>query len=223
MTALCVTPIKGTVMRTIKLDVCGNPVSGASGSVVASNGFISIKADPQYEDGTEFTQKLANGSLCVNQKDQGQLKRVALDNLFCVMDPDQIVQLTGSRENLNGVTGTGVFFNDSMISAQTSLEIWQQVAGRNACNAFGQQQYVYWCFPYLVNAQIKAFTVENANLQFEITAETRGVGALFGALPTVLPPNGYLSPNVFNIGEHYAYNVTTVAPPAATCGAVVLV
>lgn len=148
MTTTIVSAIKGTMMRTIKLDVCGNPVSGGSGVLVAEPGFISVKPSPVYEDGTEFTQKLASGALCVNQKDQGQLKRVQLDILLCVLNPDLIVQLTGARENFTGgATGSGAFFGDGLLATHTSLELWQQVAGRNAC-VNGVQQYplVPQCF-----------------------------------------------------------------------------
>jgi hypothetical protein len=223
MSSICVSAIKGTVMRTIKLDTCGNPVTGAASSVVVEQGFISIKPSPQYEDGTEFTQKLANGLLCVNQKDAGQLKRVALDILMCVLDPDQIVQLTGARLNTSGgVTGTGAFFNEQVINAHTSLEVWQLVSGRNACSVNGLQQYVYWAFPNVTNVQVKDWTVENATLNFGMSGETQGAGPLWAALPTVLPPSGYLGGSAFVAGDHYGYNVTTVAPPAAGCGAVLL-
>jgi hypothetical protein len=222
MSSLVVSAIKGLVMRTIKLDICGNPVTGASSSLVTEPGFISIKPSPQYEDGTEFTQKLANGLLCVNQKDQGQLKRVSLDTLLCVLNPDLIVQLTGARLNVSGgATGTGAFFNDSVISTHTSLEVWQQVSGRNAC-INGLQQYVYWAFPHTVNWQIKDWTLENATLNFELQGETQGAATTWGNLPTVLPPSGYLVGSSFQVGDHFGYNVTTVAPPANTNGAILL-
>lgn len=223
MTALCVTPIKGTTMRVMGLNTCGGAVTGAASAVIVEAGFISAKPSPQYEEGTEFTQKTANGILCVNQKDPGQLKRVMLDTLWCIMDPDLIVVMTGSRLITSGATtGTGAFFNDSVISPHFSLEIWQQVAGRNACNAAGLQQYVYWAFPHVNNAQVGDWTVENAALQFNLKAETLAVGTPWGGFPTASPPSLYLSGGAFVAGEHYAYNVSTNAPPAAGCGAVTI-
>lgn len=223
MSALVVSAIKGTVMRTIKLDVCGNPVSGGSGVLIVEPGYISIKPSPQYEDGTEFTQKRADGALCVNQKDQGQLKRVQLEANLCVLNPDLIVQLTGSREIFTGgVTGSGVWFNDSVINTHTSLETWQQVSGRNAC-VNGVQQYVYWVFLHTVNWQVSDWTAENAVFTFTLKGETQSTSGGWGALPTLLPPSGYLSGSTAVLGEHYGYNVTTVAPPPGTNGAVVLV
>ena len=57
MVAQCVSPIQARVARLIKLDTCGNPVTGASSSVVVTNGFISINPSPQYEDGEEHSQR----------------------------------------------------------------------------------------------------------------------------------------------------------------------
>ncbi len=226
-TSLCVTPIKGRVIRVIKLDTCGNVITGASGAVVVADGFISVKPSPQYEDGTEFTKKRADGQLCVNQKDPGQLKRVSLDILMCVLDPDMRVIMDGARLlQTSGTTGTGAFFNDALLSSRFSLEIWQNVSGRNACNAAGQQQYVYWAFPNVGNAQVQDFTIGNEALEWNETAETMSVGqgavapiATWGGFPTASPPSSYLSSGAFTAGDHYAYNVTTVAPPTATCGA----
>lgn len=221
MTSQCVSAIKGTLFRIIKLDQCGVPVTGASSAAVTSAGFISIKPSPQYEDGTEFVQKLANGVLCVNQKDAPTLKRVALDVLLCTMDPDMIVMLTGSRLITNGATGTGAFFNDAIVTARASLEVWQQVAGRAAC-INGQQSYVFWAFANTGHAQIGDWSIELGVLNFNIKLETDEAYPGWGALPTASAPTSYLGGQSFQVGDHYAYNVTTVAPPVAGCGAVVL-
>jgi hypothetical protein len=221
MPTTIVSAIKGTVIRVMTLNTCGVQTTGAGSSQVVEAGFISVKPAPQYEDGTEFLQKTANGLLCVNQKDPGQLKRVTLDTLWCVLNPDAIVVMTGSRLiTTGGVTGSGVIFNDALIGVHFSLEVWQQVTGRNACTANGAPQYVYWAFPHLNNAMVDDFTIENSNLQWGMKAETLGAGVPWGAFPTVNPPSTYLTGSSFVAGDHYAYNVVATAPPAATNGAV---
>lgn len=221
MAATCVTPIKGRVIRVQALDVCGNPVTGA-GKVVVADGFLMVHPTPQYEDGVEFVKRRADGALCVNQKDPGQLKRVSLELTFCVMDPDLITLQTGSREILTSSTGTGVVFNDSLITTRWSLEVWQNITGRGACNAAGLQQYVYWIFPNIGNAQIKDFQIENQALEWKMSAETQSVGALWGAFPTGATQPNTLLGGALQAGEHYGYNITTIAPPTATCGATTL-
>src|SRR5262249_54709742 len=96
MTATVVTAMKGTTIRVMMLNTCGNIVTGSGSQQVVETGFISVKPSPQYEDGTEFVQKTASGFLCVNQKDPGQLKRVQNDSLFCVLNPDLISIMSGA-------------------------------------------------------------------------------------------------------------------------------
>ncbi len=220
MVAQCTTPIQARVARLIKLDVCGNPVTGASSAVVVTDGFVSIEPSPQYLDGEEHQQRKANGELCVYQKDPSELTRVDLTTNFCVLDPDALVVISGERLLLtNAVTGTGVAFGEGQLTARHSLEVWQPIAGEGACDASGQQRYVYWAFFNAGNAKIQDFSFENAPFQFTTLVETKAVGPLW------LSRSGaatWLGDNTVETGEHFAFNITTAEPPEATCGAVLL-
>ena len=68
-TGVCAAPIKGTHLRIVKLDACGIPVTGASSLVVVTKGFVQVQMDPDYEAGTEFFERNADGDACVNQSD----------------------------------------------------------------------------------------------------------------------------------------------------------
>lgn len=220
MVAQCVSPIQARVARLIKLDVCGNPVTGASSAVVVTDGFVSIEPSPQYLDGEEHQQRKANGELCVYQKDPSELTRVDLTTNFCVLDPDALVVITGERLlTTSDVTGTGVAYGEGQLTARHSLEVWQPVTGAGACDASGQQQYVYWAFFNAGNAKVQDFTFENAPFQFTTLVETKAVGPLW------LSRSGaatWLGTNTIETGEHFLHNITTAAPPEATCGAVLL-
>lgn len=223
MTSQCAVPIKGRVIRLIKLDVCGNPVTGANSAVVVMDGFVSVKATPQYEDGTEFVKKRADGLLCVNSKDDGQLKRVQLASDFCVMDPDAIVLKNGARLLSTGATGTGaVISNLAPLAYHYSFEMWQYVSGVNACTTSGLQNWIYWAFPNVKNTQIQDFTVQNDTFDWTEQADAVAAGTLWGSTPTALPPSSYINNSTFIPGDVYAYNLTSVQPPAASCGAVLL-
>lgn len=221
MAARCASPIKGIVARLVKVDVCGNPVTGASSAEVVTNGFIQINPSPQYEEGEVQQQRLADGTFCVNEKDEPQLSRVSLGINWCVLDPDAIVVITGERLLLDGVTGTGVAFGEGLITARYSLEVWQRVSGRSACDSSGAQRYVYWAFPNVGNTIVNDFSFENAPLQFSTTSETEAAGPLWGNGPGSagpwLPPGATLA-----VDEHFAFNITTTPPPTPTCGAVLL-
>jgi hypothetical protein len=219
MPALCFSPIKARVARIVRLDVCGNPVTGAGGQVVW-DGFTQITPSPEYEEGEEFTVKKATGALCVNDKDPNELKRVGLDITMCSIDPDAIVLMTGERLITTGgpVTGTGVFFGEGLLTARFSLEVWQPLAGQ-ACSVAGNPLFVYWAFPNVGNAMIGDWNIENAPTEFSVSAETKAVGTLWGRGP-VAP--FYLGAAV-QAGEHFGFNVTDVPPPlATTCGAITL-
>ncbi|HET9788308.1 MAG TPA: hypothetical protein VFP47_14320 [Pyrinomonadaceae bacterium] len=220
MVAQCVSPIQARVARLIKLDVCGNPVTGASSAVVVTNGFVSIEPSPQYLDGEEHQQRRADGSLCVYQKDPSELTRVDLTTNFCVLDPDALVIITGERLLTTGsATGTGVAYGEGQLTARYSLEVWQPVTGSNACDASGNQQYVYWAFMNTGNAKVGDFTFENAPFQFTTTSETKAVGPLWLSLSGAAT---WLGSNTVETGEHFLHNITTAAPPTASCGAVLL-
>lgn len=220
MAAQCATPIKGIVMRLVKLDACGNPVTGASSAQVITDGFISITPSPQYEEGEVQQSRKASGAFCVNQKDEPELSRVQLAIQWCVLDPDAIVIITGERLlTTGGVTGTGVAFGGGLITARYSLEVWQKVAGRAACDASGAQRYVYWAFPNVGNTIVNDFNFENAPLEFSTTSETDYAGPLWGDGPGSIGP---WIEGVVQTDEQFLFNITTTAPPSPSCGAQLL-
>ncbi len=221
MAARCVSPIKGTVMRLVKVDSCGNPVTGAESAEVVTDGFIQINPSPQYEEGEVQQVRKASGAFCVNEKDEPELARVVLGINWCVLDPDAIIIITGERLLSDATTGVGVAFGEGLITARFSLEVWQKVAGRAACDAGGNQQYVYWPFPNVGNTIVNDFSFENAPLQFSTTSETEAAGPLWGNGPGSAGP-WLPSGETIQTDEHFAYSVTTTAPPTPTCGAVLL-
>lgn len=220
MVAQCVSPIQARVARLIKLDVCGNPVTGASSAVVVTDGFVSINPSPQYLDGEEHQQRKANGALCVYQKDPSELTRVDLTINWCVLDPDALVVITGERLlTTNAVSGTGVAYGEGQLTSRFSLEVWQPITGSAACDASGNQQYVYWAFMNVGNSKIQDFAFENAPFQYTTLSETKSVGPLWLSRTGA---DDWLGSNEVQSGEHFLHNITTTSPPTATCGAVLL-
>jgi len=220
MTAQCASAIQARVARLVKLDTCGNPVSGAGSAVVVTDGFISIAPSPQYLDGEEHQQRKASGALCVYKKDPSELTRVELTIQWCVMDPDAIVLITGERLLSNGVTGTGVAFGEGQLTAHFSLEVWQAVVGANECDPnTGAQRYIYWAFMNVTNTKVNDWSFENDILQFETQSETMHAAATWGDGPGSAGPwfSGTAATD-----EHFLFNITTTVPPTPTCGAVLL-
>lgn len=220
MATVCASAIKGRVMRVILLDTCGNPVTGSGSAVVVSDGFISVKSTPSYEDGTEYTQKNANGELCVNEMGLAQFKRTDLEAQFCTIDPDVATIIGGGRLlQASAATGVGAAFGEATNTSRFSLEVWQNVSGHDACDAGGNPQYVYWVWANCGDGKMSDYTIEDGVSSFTLTAVTKSVGPQWGTGPGTAGP---WLPEALVAGEHYAYTVTSVEPPTASCGAVVL-
>lgn len=213
----CGAPIRGRVYRVVQLDACGSPMT----SQVVSK-FASIVSTPEYVVGVETLKFNADGSLCVNDKAKNQLKRVSLDIKLCSIDPDGVVIVTGERLLGTGspVTGSGVAFGEGLLTARFSLEVWQDVAGAGACSAGGSQQYYYWAYPNVGNPKIGAYTIDQGSPTLDLSADTKAANATWlddvGAA-TWLPAGATV-----NSDEHFLFNITSSAPPAAACGATVL-
>jgi len=216
VTSTCVVPIKGTHFRIVALDACGVPVTGASGLVSVTDSFVSVEHAPEYEDGEEFFERTASGAPCVNQKDDPTLKRVVLTMMLCEINVTMVSYLLSARELTTGspTTGTGFALAEGNPTNRFSLEVWQEVAGAGACDASGQQRYVYNAWPNVGATQQQSYTAELAKSSFEATAETRGASSLWASLvgSSWLPAG-----ETVNTDEHWVWNVTTTPPPAATC------
>jgi len=161
---ICATPIKGSMLRIVKIDACGVPVTGTGSVVVTTKGFVQVQMSPQYEDGEEFFERTADGTACVNQKDDAVLKRMQLTVDFCEVDVMAVNMVTSARilDALTPVvTGTGFAVSEGVASNRFSMEVWQQVAGSGACDASGLQRYIYNAWPNVGAVQFGDYTIEN--------------------------------------------------------------
>jgi hypothetical protein len=224
----CATPIKGTHIRVVKLDACGNPVTGTGSMSIVTKGFVQIQAEPQYEDGTEFFERTADGSVCVNQKDDPVLKRFQLTIDFCEVNTTLLAYMAGAREltaNAAGATGFGFAISEGVHSNRFGLEVWQQVAGSGACDPTGAQRYIYNAFTNCGAAKLGSYTIENGRSTFQVICETRApsAAATIGWLDGPGSGTSYLpTGETAGATEHWLWNVTTSAPPAPGCNPVTL-
>jgi len=92
--------------------------------------------------------------------------------------------------------------------------VWQEVAGAGACDASGQQRYIYNAWPNVGATQLGSYVVENGRSTLETTSETRGATAQWVALvgASYLPAGETIDPD-----EHWVWNVTTTPPPTIGC------
>ena len=212
----CATPIKGTHLRIIELDACGVPVTGEGGLVVVTKGFVSVEMEPDYEDGEEFFERTADGTACVNQKDDPTLKRLALTIQMCEVNVSGMSYIMSARELMSGspTTGTGFAVAEGNPTNRYSLEVWQEVAGSGACDADGNQRYIYNAWPNVGATQIGSYTIENGRSTLEVTSETRAASATWD---TLVGEDWLPAGESVLTDEHWVWNVTTEAPPTIAC------
>lgn len=211
--------------RMVKLDTCGNPVTGTGSIQIVGKGFIQVQMEPQYEDGTEFFERTADGSVCVNQKDDPVLKRLQLTMDFCEINTTGASYMMSARELVVTNTGYGFAVAEGLSSNRFSLELWQQVAGAGACDPSGLQRYIYHAFPNCGASKIGSYTVENDRGTLQIICETRAastaanIGWLDGPGSVSWLPAGTVNQAGGGTGilDHWLFNITTVSPPTAAC------
>lgn len=210
-------------MRVVRIDACGLPVTGSGSMVIVSKGFVQVQNEPQYEDGEEFFERTADGTVCVNQKDDPVLKRFQCTIDFCEVNTTMFSFISSARELTvggAGVTGSGFAVAEGSPSNRYSLEVWQRVAGSGACDASGAQRYIYNAWPNLGASKLGSYTIENGRSTFQVISESQAgsttatVGWLNGpGSGTSWLPSG----ETLGVGEHWLWNVTTTAPPTAAC------
>ena len=191
--------------------------------VITTKGFVQVAMEPQYEDGVEFFERTADGTVCVNQKDEPVLKLFQLTIDFCEVNSTMFAFMSSAREltaSAAGVTGFGFAFAEGQPTNRYSLEVWQKVAGSGACSASGVQQYIYNAWPNVGASKIGSMTIENGRTTLQVMSETQpgsttavtGWNNGPGSSTSWLPTGETLGTN-----EHWLWNVTTTAPPSPAC------
>lgn len=214
--------IKGNVVRLTRLDECGNPVVGSCSTVV-SECFVSVTLSGEYEAGDEFVQKSAWGTLCINDKDPDQLKRVNVSIMFAEINPDSLDIITGSTPVVDGGSTVGSTWGPYVQDQAFALEVWTKASGA-ACSTT-TPTWGYFLVPFIKNGKLDGdITIENAVLNMSVMGEAfptpdDGEGAsTWGAGPYT--PNPFLVS--FPVGDIFGIITTDEQPPTDTAGCVAI-
>ena len=216
---ICAAPIQAQVARFTRVDACGVPITGELSAQITTDSFTQIENAPNYEEGQRFLLRKANGEPCVNQRAPGFFNWLEQTVTLCTLDPDLIAAVTGEQQITDSDEATGNTYGEGLLTARFSLEVWQPVAGDAACDESGAQQYVYWAFPNLGDAQIQNFTFQNDAFTFAFRDTSRRTSPLWDIGDAWL---GDVPASAWDPGKHFANNITTVEPPVAACGAVLV-
>jgi hypothetical protein len=225
MPTQCLKPVRGKVARITKLDSCGVPVVGAKSQVV-TEGFISIEGQIQLEDPQEYKQKNANDKFLYNSRGAPLIKWIDLTLNFGLVDPEAYNLVTGSPIVLDDTAGTpqAVGFRvRENTSANFALELWTDLEGL-ACVG-GTQAYGYMLLPFVKDAKVGNWTWQNDVITFPVQSARTEHGSGWGVGPynvinKLSAPTGPAPLlDAITIEDHLHMQLTTLAPPSPSCGA----
>lgn len=213
------TPILGKRIRATVLDNCGNvPEAADPDALVVTDGFISVNLTAEVEEGAEIITRKANGSLCVNERNDDSFKRFTVEIEFCGVNPDLLSVVTNAEGyEIDGDTA-GITVAEGTMDKRFALELWTGISGA-ACQP-GEEASGYMLLPFVQAGVLGDVTVDGENaVTFSMTgAFTRGGNAWgVGPYDVVDSPAGPL-PTALDPLDHFLLVETTVAPPADSGG-----
>lgn len=220
MAAICHSPIQGRTMRVTRLDTCGVVVTGSCVQVVA-DGFVSVDMSDDVEEENLFVVR-STPTGCGVKRTPPLFNWTDLTIKFCVIDPD-LLDLVSASPVITDSDDVSVGFATEEIdfgTADFALEVWTNLVGSTAC-VDGVQRYGYLLLPWVGGGVITDLSVSNAPLEFTVNANTVSGNAWgVGPYDVVTNGSGVASPLLTSIpaDRHRHWQLTTVAPPDATCG-----
>jgi hypothetical protein len=232
MATICRSLSRMARVRLTRLDECGAPAPGTTGTLV-TNAFINVDAAPNYLDPEEITQLNGNGDLCIDDQGVPQLRWLDLTMVLCQIDPFAVNIITGNPLVVNDNTPTpdtvGFRINGELTgTVNFAMEIWMGIPSQSCTTTLGRE-YGYWLFPFITQARVGDWSHANAALNLTFTART-SVGSQWNLGPTAYTvrddavsgtPERILT--AIDNTDHVHYEVVTAAPPTAACGAIALV
>lgn len=199
--------IQGVAIRVTKLNADGTPQAGPSGAYVTRS-FISVTSTPEQEDGDEFTQKAADGSVCVTFKAPDTLKRVTLSIAICDPDPELTQLLVGGTLLSSG--GQSVGYAAPLVGTDpnpngVAIEVWSRAIKNGKPTS--TNPYWQWLFPYAKMALSGDRVIQNDILATEFTGWAVGNSG-FGTGPGA-PSWPFMSDRPFAYARSTTYPQTT--------------
>jgi hypothetical protein len=217
-------PVLGKKIRLTLLDSCGTtPSSGDAGTVVVTDGFISLTLTAEVEDGAEIITKKASGALCVNEMTDSSFKRFTLEMEFCGVNPAALAFTTNAEmyEDWAGDVA-GITVGEGTINKRFALELWTGLSGQ-ACPTGVEEASGYLLLPF-VNAGVMGdieVTGEDA-VTFSVTGAFTKGGNGWGTGPYDVVLNDGdpdALPEALDPLDHLLLIETGVAVPPSTDGA----
>jgi len=171
MAFCCPKSIRPCAYRLTRLDDCDQPVPPTTPSSRYQDAvFMQLDISPDIETGEEILTKLANGDICIHDRDCDRLKGLELTLKVCG-SPFPVMELALGVLGLeaeNPLDTAGWVLPNSLSGGCPNglmLEVWAKNASQGACAPIGgdiNSPFVEWLFPKTDNWQITdSITFEN--------------------------------------------------------------
>jgi hypothetical protein len=222
MSTKCFLPLLGKMIRVTELDSCGNVnAAGTVDSQVVTNGFITLTLSSEVEDGAEILSRLADGSLCANEKLSDAFKRFTVEIEFCGVNPSLLALVSAAEPYADYADDiAGFTIGEGPIEKWFSLELWTGISGA-ACEPGVTFHGGYVLLPFVVAGVLGDITVDGENMvTFSLTgAYTKGGNNWDVGPYNVLLDTGVAAPlpTALDSLTHFLLVDTNVAPPPAAC------
>ena len=166
--------VQGAAIRVTRLDAAGNLLTGPHDSYTMS-AFMRVTFTPEYEEGDEFTEKGASGSVCVTYKAPDSLKRLTMEIAICEPDPEFSALVGGgvllTRDGKSvGWSTPQVGENPSGNGVAIEVYSYAVAEGKRAST----NPYFHWVFPYATLRATGDRVIENGLLANTFSGEGLG-------------------------------------------------
>lgn len=222
--------VRGRTVRLTKVDQCGNPIGGAGASFV-TQGFITLKATKNMDNGNEIKQNRADDSVDSYIPGKQTLLNFNMEIDFSVNDTGAIPMVSGDPAVLDWQSAVSGWEEQALNPSQVffALELWTGAAQPMGAACSGANpQYGYWAYPFIGNAYIDVDDIANTETNFKLMANTFH-GNQWGKGPYNVVPLDVTNTSsrllaAMSPSAHRHFEVTTIAPPTppATAGPVSL-
>lgn len=168
-------PVLGKRIRATALTEGGSVLPGPEGTSLTTDGFVTVTLSSEVEEGVEILQKLANGSLCINEKFADSFKYLTVEITFCGVNPSLLSITTNAEEYLDGEDVIGFTVGEGEIAKWFALELWTGLSGQVGTSG-GNAASGYLLLPFVTAGVVGEIAVDGENaVTFSMTgARTKG-------------------------------------------------
>lgn len=220
--------IGAPVARLTKTDSCGRPLYGDRARII-TEGFISINASAQVDEGDEVSIPNANGKIVARRRAKPKHNGYTVEVEMIGVQPDVANFLAAAGLVVNGIGNIAGIDVDTAIDPSTAnlaLEVWAETGDGEGCeDAAGDGTWGWSIFPLLSGGTVGDISYQNDAINLTISNASSKKGHQWGQGPYNVDVDDAGEPvQLAAIGTDVALRVVQVGlePPVPSDGAVPL-